>query len=329
MNDRPDTAAIPLPGARLAFWCPRCHRAPLQAQGTELHCASCDHRYPIVGGTPVLINDASSVFAVADFQGAASYAGASYGSMSDRATGLRAAYRRVAHGLAEHQVRSASFDVTAALAKVCREMPARPRVLVIGAGDRRYPDPADIVYTDVSFSRGLHAIADAHDLPFADEEFDLVLAVAVLEHVADPPHVVDEIWRVLRPQGYVYADTPFMQPVHMGAYDFSRYTYLGHRRLFRRFSDAASGMSLGPGVAAASSVKALLLSLSDRRAWRLVAGLIGLVLTLPLKYLDYATRHTRSAIDGASGVFFFGQKQANAISDREMIGLYRGGFKGG
>jgi SAM-dependent methyltransferase len=37
---------------------------------------------------------------------------------------------------------------------------------------------------------------------------------AVLEHALDPPVVVAEIYRVLKPGGLVYADTPFMQRVH-------------------------------------------------------------------------------------------------------------------
>jgi SAM-dependent methyltransferase len=327
MNQRPsDAAAITLSDACFAIQCPCCHRGALYVQGAELECVCCGRRHPIVNGTPVLINDANSVFAAADFLGVESYGGASYGSVSDRTTGFRAAYRKFAHGLGEFEISHSFVDAEAAFITVCRVIPRRPRVLVIGAGDFRWSHSADIVYTDVSFSSGLHAICDAHDLPFADADFDFVLAISVLEHVADPPQVVEEIWRVLKPEGYIYAVTPFLQPVHMGAYDFTRYTYLGHRRLFRKFSDVASGMALGPGAALAASLQALLCGLSDRRAWRRMARLFSLMVGIPLKYLDYATRRTRTAIDGAAGVFFFGQKQASAVSDRDIIGLYRGGF---
>jgi SAM-dependent methyltransferase len=205
-------------------------------------------------------------------------------------------------------------------------MTDRPRVLVIGAGHTRYQYPADFIYTDVSFSAGLNAIADAHDLPFDDGEFDFVIAMAVLEHVADPPRVVNEIWRVLRPHGGVYAATPFLQPVHMGAYDFTRYTYLGHRRLFRKFSEVTSGIELGPGSVVGWSVQSLLVSLSNHRNYQRVAKLIGLLITLPLKYLDRLVRRNPAALDAAGGLLFVGRKECTAIPDRDIIKLYKGGF---
>lgn len=44
-------------------------------------------------------------------------------------------------------------------------------------------------------------LADARAMPFADGEFDLVHSNAVFEHLADVPKVLDEIARVLKPDG--------------------------------------------------------------------------------------------------------------------------------
>lgn len=46
---------------------------------------------------------------------------------------------------------------------------------------------------------------DAEDLPFADASFDLVYSNGVLHHTPNTRHVVDEIFRVLRPGGRVIA----------------------------------------------------------------------------------------------------------------------------
>jgi ubiquinone/menaquinone biosynthesis C-methylase UbiE len=57
---------------------------------------------------------------------------------------------------------------------------------------------------------GRHArfvVADARDLPFADGAFDVVVANHVLYHVPELPRALDEIVRVLVPQGRLVATT--------------------------------------------------------------------------------------------------------------------------
>ena len=49
--------------------------------------------------------------------------------------------------------------------------------------------------------------ADAQDLPFEDDTFDAVLANHMLYHVPDIPRALQEIRRVLRPAGRLYAAT--------------------------------------------------------------------------------------------------------------------------
>jgi 2-polyprenyl-6-hydroxyphenyl methylase / 3-demethylubiquinone-9 3-methyltransferase len=47
----------------------------------------------------------------------------------------------------------------------------------------------------------------AEDLPFSKSTFDVVTCVDVLEHVADLPQTVSEIYRVLKPNGLFLFDT--------------------------------------------------------------------------------------------------------------------------
>ena len=88
------------------------------------------------------------------------------------------------------------------------------------------------------------------------------------EHVVDPYRCVDEIHRVLTSNGLIYAETPFIQQVHAGRYDFTRFTQLGHRRLFRRFEEIETGVVCGPGMALAWSWQYFLLSFFTSRPLR-------------------------------------------------------------
>jgi 2-polyprenyl-6-hydroxyphenyl methylase / 3-demethylubiquinone-9 3-methyltransferase len=49
---------------------------------------------------------------------------------------------------------------------------------------------------------------DGATLPCADDSFDLVMGIEVIEHVADKPRLIAEIRRVLRPGGRVFLTTP-------------------------------------------------------------------------------------------------------------------------
>jgi SAM-dependent methyltransferase len=284
-----------------------------------LECRQCGTAFPIERGVPVLINEQNSVFRIPDYTSHQAYAGASgYGGSADDTRGLRRAYRAFARKLAEAEIPGSHFDAE----KYVLARNPHARILVIGSGEREYT--GDVTYTDVAFSKGVNFICDAHDLPFAPESFDAVFADAVLEHVCDPQQCVSEIVRVLKPAGYVMATTPFLQPVHMGAHDFTRFTHLGHRRLFRRFDEIESGMSGGPMYSAIHVFRNLMLNVSDRPRVRSLIRLFALLVSYPLRHLDPLFSRTESSYNSACAFYFFGRKRATAIPDREIIGMFRG-----
>lgn len=320
----PDRLGVPpaqVQGVPLA--CPRDH-APLSADGATLRCQRCQASYPVVGGIPVLIDDANSVFAIGDYARDTAYQGAAYGRAADRASGARRAWRRLARALGDAPSSIRHPDTPDVIAYVTARRPGA-RVLVIGSGGLRLASPgATVVHTDVAFGPAVDAIADAHGLPFPAASFDLVVAVAVLEHVADPQRCVAEVVRVLTPGGHVFAVTPFLQPVHMGAYDFTRFTPIGHRRLFRAFDEVAAGVAMGVGSVAAWTFGAVLQSASAWRPWRMTARMLGLLATPPLRLFDRVLRH---GADAAGGCWFLGVlREGPPISDRALVESYREGF---
>jgi SAM-dependent methyltransferase len=232
------------PLRKIEYVCPK-DKGVLAASADALRCPVCRATYPVVRSIPILIDESSSVFRIHDYTGGSTYGGASgYGGAADsERSAVKRIYRKIYGKLSSPNIPYRFFKVEEAIARVAAEHP-EPRILSVGTGELHYDHPG-VVHTDVAFGKHVDCICDAHDLPFADGEYDLVIACAVLEHVADPQRCVAEFHRVLRPDGMVYAVTPFLQPVHMAAYDFTRFTFVGHRRLFRYFDDIESGVMGG------------------------------------------------------------------------------------
>jgi SAM-dependent methyltransferase len=213
-----------------------------------------------------------------------------------------------------------------------KELGTRPeaRVLIIGGGtvgqgmEPLYDHPSiKVISFDIYRTDRTQFIADAHAIPLADGSVDAVVVQAVLEHVVQPETVAAEIWRVLKDDGLLYAETPFMQHVHEGAYDFTRFTESGHRFLFRRFQLIRSGTTAGPGTQLLWAVDYFVKSLFRSR----VAGKIAKAGFVWLQWFDGLISEDYAS-DAASGVYFLGRKSDVEISPREVIDFYRGAQKG-
>lgn len=309
---------MPTPHPPLA--CP-IHKISLDS---EFYCSSCSKHYPAKNGIPILLNEENSIFRTADYlDSIAAYEGASgYAGHLDKRTGLRQYYRRAMFYLGESAVRMRDYSTSEAVKHILSKNP-NAQLLVIGAGDTSLK--GNVTYTDVAFGKNVTCIADAHDLPFLDQSFDACIACAVLEHVLDPYRCVDEIVRVLKPHGFVYAETPFMQPVHMREHDFTRFTFLGHRRLFRRFDEIRSGICGGPGVSASQILRYAITAISDKPTQKKWLKLIALLGTYPLRWLDRLSYSNSSAYDSASGFYFFGSLRPTPLPDTELLKSFRGG----
>ncbi len=304
--------------------CPNCY-SKLELKDNYLICENysfCNKEYPIIDNIPILINESNSIFRISDFE-------------NRKETTLRIKKNKFI-GFIKKLIPSISSNLMSkrnyrAFEDLVLKINKEPRILVIGGGilgeglgEIIKNQKLHFIESDVSFGPRTQIIFDAHNIPFPDNYFDGVIIQAVLEHVVDPIRCVEEIHRVLKRDGIVYAETPFIQQVHMGKYDFQRFTHLGHRRLFRKFEEIESGICCGPGMALAWSYCYFFFSFCPSKKIRnLLLPFLHLT-SFFWKFFDKFLINKPGAFDAASGFYFLGRKSDNVLSDLELLKSYRG-----
>lgn len=300
--------------------CPCCHGAKLSSdvESGKLKCESCGIQYPITYGRPVLLRPDNEVFCQGDYRNAG-------------LTAPEVAVRGWGRFIPAPSVNLASELVLARVRQFLTELPSAT-VLVVGGGRQRQwlderlgtGDVVRVVYSDIDVGADVDLFCDGHDLPFVDGVFDAVVTTAVMEHVLYPERVAAEIHRVLKVGGLLYSELPFMQQVHEGAYDFTRYTLSGHRRLFNGFFEIESGMVAGPGTALFWTIENFALAFIARPVLRKAAKLFVRLGFAWLKNFDRLLINRPEAMDGASCTYFLGRKIEAKIADADIIARYVG-----
>ncbi len=297
--------------------CPDCRVDKLSLSGAELICEKCTARFPVAGHRPVLLRHDNTIFPVANY------------------CTLHAPEPKKQPGLERFipspSVNLASARVLGRLREFLDKL-GRGRVLVIGAGTQRTwldpliraSQPHRLIYSDIDRESDADLFCDVHELPFVDGAFDAVVTTAVLEHVLYPESAASEIVRVLKSGGLLYSEMPFMQQVHEGAYDFTRYTLSGHRRLFNRLAEIEVGMVAGPGTALVWALENLLLAFITGSSQRKLAKAASRLVFSWIKHVDRFLAHRPQAMDGASCTYFLGSKTGVMRSDADIIASYIG-----
>jgi ubiquinone/menaquinone biosynthesis C-methylase UbiE len=307
--------------------CPRCRcRVVEAAEGFRCVSDSCPlnvpSSFPVIERWPVLVDFEHSILESADL------AGSVIGPDPDSRRWSITRLPRRLRSWWKPRNRVAASNVQTLLGELPEQAPV---ILVVGGGvvgngvEAIYADPrVRVLAFDIYASPLVQFIADAHQIPLAAESVDAVVVQAVLEHVLDPGKVVAEIQRVLRPSGLVYAETPFLQQVHAGPYDFTRYTSSGHRYLFRAFDEVAAGPVAGPGTQMLTSVDHLVRALLRSP----LAGRLARLAFFWLRYLDRLVPMS-FAMDNASAYYFLGRRAERELEPSEIVSYYRGHDGGG
>jgi len=300
----------------LTLRCPDCRVGVLVFEKRTLHCRECSASFPVSDGRPVLLRHDNSLFNIND-------------------------YLNVFPSISHHRMLgrfipsiSVNLSVLRLMKRLRLLLDARgPSViLVVGGGRQRsWLDPLlcatvshQIIYTDIDTTADVDIFCDGHDLPFNDNSVDAVITTAVLEHVLYPERVAAEISRVVKLDGILYSEMPFMQQVHEGAYDFTRYTLSGHRRLFNMFLEIEAGMVAGPATALAWAIENFILAFFSDHRIRKIAKVFTRFGLFWLKYFDYFLIRRTGAMDGASCTYLFAKKIDSKVLDSKIVSDYVG-----
>jgi SAM-dependent methyltransferase len=117
-------------------------------------------------------------------------------------------------------------------------------VLDLGAGSKPYEqlfiNSKEYIGVDVEVSGHDHSSSkievyyDGHTIPFEDRYFDSAVSFETFEHVFNLDEVVEELNRVLVPEGKLLISIPFAWDEHEKPYDFARYTSFGITSILER-----------------------------------------------------------------------------------------------
>lgn len=155
----------------------------------------------------------------------------------------------------------------------------------------------------------VHVVTGADRLPFDDSTVDVLVSIAVLEHVRSPGQMIEEFFRVLRPGGTAYIFVPFIQGFHASPHDYQRYTLPGLEHQLRAF-EIVHKVVVGPTsglIWIASEWTAILLCFGSKKLQAALALGFATLLS-PLKFLDVFLRQFPGAENISTGFFLAAEK---------------------
>lgn len=118
---------------------------------------------------------------------------------------------------------------------------AKGRVLDVGCGNKPYAKffqgkcseyiGCDIVQSSLNV---VDVICEATNIPLKDSSFDTIFCTQVIEHVDDHNKLLSEMFRLLKPNGYVILSGPMYWHLHEEPHDYFRFTKYGFKFAFEK-----------------------------------------------------------------------------------------------
>ena len=193
-----------------------------------------------------------------------------------------------------------------------KQIPEGSLGLDVGSGSGKIRN--DAISVDISKDFHPDIVADATNLPFASDSFDYVWSNAALEHMKRPWLAAYEMIRVLKPNGVIIIQVPFLECGHSEPNDYYRFSIYGLRSLFEELEEVSSGVSAGPGQVLSDLMEfyGMLFVNNTIEGWKslfltLLCIPIGIFL-YPIKRFDACLKRRYSYRKWARAVYYIGKK---------------------
>lgn len=256
--------------------CPIC-KSDVELTGDRLRCTSCGKVYPLINNVPVMLPDWESTNIQHE------------GELLVRKGYDDWIHRTIMQSFTDNQV-----------------------VLDAGCGNMALDDPC-IIRMDVQLTPYVDVVGDLHNLPFKPNSIDFVCALAVVEHLRQPFVAAEEIWRVLKPGGYVYAECNFIFAYHGYPHHYFNASIHGMQQVFSRFKELRLGVApyQMPSFAVENILTNYLYLFKAENSYEeSFVKAVHKVLTYPLRQYD-SKFNQDTAFRVAAGEYFLGLKQVN------------------
>jgi len=99
----------------------------------------------------------------------------------------------------------------------------------------------EYVGADMRQGIGVDQILNLHKINLPPESVGTVICLDTLEHVEYPHRALEEIHRILKPDGIAIISSVMYFPIHYQPYDYWRFTPEAFRSLLKPFADAFIG----------------------------------------------------------------------------------------
>lgn len=169
-------------------------------------------------------------------------------------------------------------------------------ILDAGAGDCPYKylftqmnyESADFCEIEKQYGE-ITYVCDLREIPVNDCRYDLVFCSQTLEHLPEPQGVLQEFYRILKPDGKLWLTAPLFYEEHEIPHDYYRYTQFGLRYLLDKAGFSIDSIQWLEGFYGTFSYQlntaAQALSVSPSHYGGGLTGLLSSIITLFLKPL--------------------------------------------